>query len=169
MKIKIRKIIAISLMFIFFMVAGLLGHEAGHLTVNNLLGGTGEIFYNYTWTAGHMDWIKVPETNIWMVYIGGGVLIAAFMFLFVWVAVRLTPEKSDIWVEAAVSAHIITNLLYAPTELILYYKGMKLYEWFALASYIVSTIIFFILYLRIIRNWISGCFNGKNGKNCKKK
>jgi len=165
LKIKIRRLIAFLLMFIFFTITGLLTHEAGHLTVNNLLGGTGEIFYNYTWTAGHMDWIKVPAKNIWMVYIGGGILTAVFMFIFVWIPIKLTPEKSDVWIEAAVSTHIIVNLLYAPTELFLYHNEIKLFEWVSIADYIAGAIIFFLLYIKIIIKWIDGGFKNGNRNN----
>lgn len=150
-------------MFVGFLVVGVLSHEAGHLTANNLLGGTGKIFYDYTWTSGHMEWATLPEENIWLVYLGGGVLAAIFMFVFFWLPPRLTPGKQDVYVEAAVAAHILDNLFYAPTELILYFWGQKLFEWAWLATYVLGAILFVALYIKTIIKWTNRPYKN-NGK-----
>jgi len=154
-KIKVVKIIALVLMFIGYGMVGLLSHEASHLGVNNILGGTGSIFYNYTWTEGHMNWATLPPNHIWLVYLGGGIGAAFFLFLFFWLAAWLTPSKQDVYIEATVAAQIITNLFYAPTELVLYYRGAELFEWAWITAYIVAAIVFFFLYIKKIVRWLS--------------
>jgi len=153
-KVRIFRIVALILLFIGFLVVGVLSHEAGHLTVNNFLGGTGEIYYNYTWTAGHMSWADLPPNYIWLVYLGGGICAAVFLTVFFWLAVWLTPTREDIHIEGAVAAPIITNFLYAPTELILYYLGAELFEWAWMTAYVLAAILFFILYTKILIKWI---------------
>jgi hypothetical protein len=160
--LKIRRAIALVLILVGFAAVGTLAHEAGHLTINNLLGGTGEIFYGYTWTSGHMDWATLPKNNIWLVYLGGGVLSALFMFMFFWLPARLTPSKQDVYMEGAVAAHILANLIYAPAELILYYRGQELFEWAYITAYAIAVIIFFFIYIRTLVKWVDGYFNGKN-------
>ena len=150
----IRKIVASTLMIIGFSSVGVVVHEAGHLIVNNALGGSGEIFYNYTLTAGHMDWITLPEHHIWLVYLAGGFIAAFILFLFFWLPARLTPSIQDVYVEGAVAGTILTNLFYAPTELILYYYGQRLFEWAYIASYIIATIVFCLLYIKKLVKWV---------------
>lgn len=161
-KIVIIKGIAFLLMFFFFSVAGLLAHEAGHLIINNILGGTGMIYYNYLLTSGHMEWITLPQNHIWLVYLAGGIFAAIFLS-FVWFAAWLTPSKQDTYIEAAVAGQILTNLFYAPTELILYYRGAQLFEWAWITAYVVATIVFFLLYTKKIVNWLSWPVKLMNG------
>ncbi len=153
-KIIILRAIAFLLMFFFFAAVGVLAHEAGHLVVNNLLGGTGMIYYDYTWTSGHMDWLTLPPNYIWLVYLGGGICAAIFLS-FAWFAAWLTPSKQDVYIEGAVAGQILTNLFYAPTEIILYRYGAGLFEWAWITAYIVAAIIFFLLYIKKIVNWLS--------------
>lgn len=153
-KIVILRGIALILMFVFFGVTGVLAHEAGHLAINNLLGGQGMIYYDYLWSSGHMDWITPPQNHIWLVYLGGGICAAIFLS-FAWFAAWLTPSKQDVYIEATVAAQILTNLFYAPTELVLYYRGAELFEWAWITAYIVAAIVFFFLYIKKIVKWLS--------------
>ena len=154
LKVRILRIVALILLFIGFLVIGVLAHEAGHLVVNNALGGTGMIYYNYTWTAGHMEWLTVPQENVWLVYLGGGIPAAAFLSFFIWLAVWLTPTREDVHIEGVVAAQILNNLFSAPTELVLYYKGTELFEWAWITAYILAAILFFFLYTKILINWV---------------
>jgi len=69
----LRKGIALILMVVGFSCIGVAIHEFGHLAVNNILGGEGMVFFNYTLTAGHMEWITLPAKNIELVYLAGGI------------------------------------------------------------------------------------------------
>ncbi len=152
--IMIRKIVALTLMIVGFSCVGVAVHEAGHLIVNNALGGSGEIFYNYTLTAGHMDWITLPDHHIWLVYLAGVIIAAFILFLFFWLPARLTPSIQDVYVEGAVAGTVLANLFYAPTELVLYYYGQRLFEWAYIASYIVAAILFCLLYIKQLVKWV---------------
>ncbi len=152
--VVIRRALALLLMFIGCSVAGVAVHEAGHLIINNLLGGSGNIFYNYTLTAGHMEWVTLPQDHIWLVYLSGGLFAALILFLFFWLPARLTPNKQDVWVEGAAAGPILANLFYAPTEIILYHYGQTLFEWAYITSYIVAAAVFCLLYIVTLIKWM---------------
>lgn len=152
--IIIRKSIALILMVIGFSLVGVAVHEAGHLIANNALGGSGEIFYNWSLTAGHMDWITLPPHHIWLVYLAGGIFAALVLFIFFWLPPRLTPSGQDVYVEGAVAGTILANLFYAPTELILYYYNERLFEWACIISSVIAGIVFSVLYIKKFVNWV---------------
>lgn len=150
----LRKGIALILMVVGFSCIGVAIHEFGHLAVNNILGGEGMVFFNYTLTAGHMEWITVPARNIELVYLAGGIIAALFLFIFIWLPARITPSIQDVYVEGAVAGAILSNLLYAPTELVLYYFGQDLFEWAYISSYVVAAILFCVLYIVKLVKWV---------------
>lgn len=152
---KIRKVIAFVLAFCGFSAIGTLAHEAGHLIVNNLLGGSGEIYFNYSLTAGHMDWATLPPYHIWFVYLAGGIFAAFVLFLFFWLPARLTPTKADVYIETAVIGPILGNLFYAPVELFLYTNHLKLYQWGSITAGVLAGAILCALYIWQIVKWIN--------------
>lgn len=154
MILAIQRFFALFLMVVGFGCVGVAVHEAGHLITNNALGGTGKIFYNYTLTAGHMEWATLPPNHIWLVYLSGGLFAAVFLFIFFWVPTRLTPSIQDVYVEGAVAGTILANLLYAPTEIILYYQGQEMFEWAFITAYIVAAALFCLLYIVKLAKWI---------------
>lgn len=153
-KVRLKRVFALILEFLGYSGVGVLAHEAGHLTFNNFLGGSGKIYYDPTLTYGHMEWATLPPDLIWLVYLGGGIFAAAWLFLFHWLPPRLTPSKQDVYVEGAAAGNILVNLFYAPTEVILYFCGQSLFEWQFLLGYLLGVGIFAAMYIRKLIKWI---------------
>lgn len=150
---EVKRIIAFVIMLLGFSGISTVLHEFGHFLTNNLLGGAGEIYLDFTLTSGHMDWIKVPAHHIWLVYLGGGLFTAFFLFIFMWLPPRLTPTKADVYVEAAVAGYIMSNLLYAPVELLLYTNHQKLYQWGSVAAGLIAAILLAVFYIVKLGDW----------------
>ncbi len=151
----IKRIYIFSAPFCGYVAAATAFHEIYHFLVNLRLGGLGEIFYNWSLTSGHMDWITAPAHHIWLVYLAGGFLTALTMTVCFWLPPRLTTSKADLYVEAAVAGPILAHLFYAPAELFLYINNIKLYEWASIAAGIVASTLFSLLYAKQIIKWFN--------------
>lgn len=167
----------VSLIFLFLStyVMTIFVHEFAHLIANINLGGQGAITVDkltlyFIPLGGHMDWMKnYPLPNhIWVVYLSGGLGAAILWFPRWWIAWR-TPTHQDDSEEAIYAGTILTSVLYAPTELILYYGGIEMFNWAYQIAYAAGIIIFAVLYMKKMVNWLDakwGC-NGRNGKKFK--
>lgn len=130
-------------MFFFgFWIIGTLMRESAHLTINDLIGGSGMIHYDYTWNTRHLMWATLPEENAWLVLLAGGVITALFFFIFFWLPARIGQETS---IKTAASFHVFAHLFFAPVELIFYLKEIKIYQWPLLITYILTGIVFLII------------------------
>ena len=131
--------------FIGFWIIGALMHESAHLTINDLLGGTGMIHYEYAWNTNHLMWATLPEENAWLVFLAGGVITALFFFAFFWLPAKIGQDAN---LKTAASFHILAHLFFAPVELVFYLKEINIFQWPLLMVYIITGTAFLIMIKR---------------------
>ena len=137
-------------------------HESVHQIVMEGLGGTGKIIFEtiltYIPLGGRVTFVEgypLPEP-LWPIYIAGGIGAAIFPWFALWLFSWITTEEGDTWVEGISASVVLTEALYAPTELILLNFGKDAHAPFVTAAFFAAQVIFFALYTRPLVRWWLG-------------
>lgn len=104
---------------ITFLVLSIPLHEFFHYIVLLALGGRGTIsFFDNLASMGHLSIIQPPAYGLWLVTLSGGVGVAAFFLLLLYLPARLSATLHDLHYETAALTIALVHLSYAFTELV---------------------------------------------------
>lgn len=162
MKQIVARILGFVLIMVIAFLAAVIIHEVGHLMLLEALGGKGEINFTYLVpmvpVAGEVDFLTLPNP-VWPVYLIGGIWAAVLPWFFIWFVAWRTRERCDVWIEATSASVMLTHVFYAPIELVLYFFGYDLYVKGVYGAVLASQIIFYVLYIRVIADWVDTRFH----------
>lgn len=98
------------------------------------------------------------QSQLYILALSGGIGAAIFPWLPFWYVARSTWERGDVWLEGVSASVILTQLFYAPTELLLIHSGFRdvttQYIIMAGLATLAAQILFYALYTKKLINWL---------------
>jgi len=150
-EIVLHKLIDLLVCFVvWFTVIPLAVHEFFHSLMNQILGGSGYVYFNFIF-SGYMVADVWGEPK-WLVYWAGGIGTALVAGLLWWRA-KVSPTKWDLDDEFVLAMVLGWQIGYSFSEIMLYYWGWSAY-WIGQFIPFIAIVIPIIIYLPKVLDWL---------------